>query len=308
MDDAAKTGGNTQQVPATPVTRERDLSFLWPLIEKIRAVEIKFQGEAPAGNAPAAPAGAAQPGAAPGNTAPAADVEARLKALENEIVAIKQTLHDTFGALARGVSEAAAAVAEAGNVELPPQSGRRVVFAAVLSVALLLLAHWLVVIAYDLPTLVLRLVSIAIPLPIALWLTLRCRIKPWVEISIAVAIGAVAVFGMAYVTSVHEKTAFLPENMREWRETFEYIASIAFAYLTGVLISSALQARSGARNRAGEATLRLAKVLAFVTGRAIASGPQLKKHVDTVQSLVNNLMPVASAIVAAVTGLKGILG
>ena len=60
-----------------------------------------------------------------------------------------------------------------------------------------------------------------------------------------------AVFGMAYITSIHEKTAFLPENMREWQETLEYIASIMFAHLTGVLVSSAMQARSGAQNRAG---------------------------------------------------------
>ena len=207
--------------------------------------------------------------------------------------------------MTKGVSEAAATVAEA--VELPPHSWRRVVFAAVLSVSLLLLAHWLVVFVYDLRTLVLRLVSIAIPLPIALWLTLRYRIKPWLEISVAVAIGFVAVFGMSYLTSILEKTSFLPENLREWRETLEYIASIAFAYLTGVLISSALQAHSGARNRAGQATLKLAQVLASVTGKAITSGTQLKKHVDSIQGLINNLMPVASAIVAIVTGLKGIL-
>ena len=81
-----------------------------------------------------------------------------------------------------------------------------------------------------------------------------------------------------------------------------------FAHLTGVLLSSAMQARSGAQNRAGEATLRLAQVIAFVTGRAVANGPQIKKYVETVQNVVSNLMPVASAIMAIVTGIKGILG
>lgn len=159
---------------------------------------------------------------------------------------------------------------------------------------------------YDLPTLVLRLVSIAIPLPLAVWLTLRHRIAPWFEVLFGFVVGTIAVFGMAYVISVHEKTAFLPENMREWQETLEYIASIMFAHWTGVLISSAIQARSGAQNRAGAATLRLASVISSVTGRAVASGPKLKKHVDTVQSLVNNLMPVASAVMAFVAGLNGI--
>jgi len=305
MDEQPKTGAGVVQEGAEEASAaQRDLSFLWPLIEKIRAVEIKFHGEAPAGNALAA---AVQTDATPGSKVPAADLEARLKTLEGEIAAIKQTLQDALGVSTKGVSEAAAAVTEAVWVELPPHSWQRIAIAAVLSIALLLLAHWLVVFVYDLPTLGLRLVSIAIPLPIALWLTLRHRIEPWFEIVIAVTIGSVAVFGMSYVTSVLEKTAFLPGNMREWQETIEYIASITFAYLTGVLISSARQARFGVRNRAGEATLRLARVLAFVTGRAIEHGPKLQKHVDTVRGLVNNLMPIASAIIAVVTGIKGIL-
>ena len=192
--------------------------------------------------------------------------------------------------------------------ELLPQRWPRLAAAAVAVVIMLLAAHWMIVFVYDWPTLVLRLVSIAIPLPLAVWLTLRYRISPAMEILFGLVIGAIAVFGMAYVTSIHEKTAFLPENMREWQETLDYIASIMFAHLTGVLLSSAMQARSGAQNRAGEATLRLAQVIAFVTGRAVANGPQIKKYVETVQNVVSNLMPVASAIMAIVTGIKGILG
>jgi hypothetical protein len=293
MDDQTKSGGGSQQAADTPGAR--DLSFLWPVIDRIRAVEIKFQADS------AAPAGEAS-----GGQDLAGGVEARLQALETDIAAIKQTLQDTLGALTSGVAEAADAVAEA-RVELAPPSSSRVVFGAAVSIGLLLLAHWLIVFVYDKPTLVLRLVSIAIPLPIGLWLTLRYRIHPWFEVAIALTIGSLAVFGMSYVTGIHEKTSFLPENMREWQETIEYIASIAFAYLTGGLISSALQARSGAGNRAGQATLKLAQVLATVTGKAIEKGPQLKKHVDMIHGLVNNLMPVASAIVAVVTGLKGIL-
>jgi hypothetical protein len=179
--------------------------------------------------------------------------------------------------------------------------------AAVTTIVLLLIAHWLTVFAYDLSTLVLRIVSIAIPLPVAIWLTLRYRIKPAIQIAIAVAIGLVAVFGMSFVTSVHEKTSFLPENLREWREMLEYVASIAFAHLTGVLISSALQARSGARNQAGAATLKLALTLASVTGKAVKTGSELKKHIDSIHGLINNLMPVASAIAAVVAGLKSVL-
>ena len=274
--------------PPLASASERDLSILLPLIDKIRAVEIKFQGDAP----PGAPA--------------ASGVEARLKALEDDVAAIKQTLQATLGAITQEVSAAAAAVAAAA-VELRSQTWLRVACAALLTVVLLLVAHYLVVFVYDMRTVVLRLISVVIPLPIALALTLRHRVNPWIQLGVAFAIGLAAVFGMSYVTSVHENTSFLPENFREWRETLEYVASIAFAHHTGVLISCALQARSGARNRTGEATLKLAQTLASATGKAVKTGTELKKHVDSIQGLINNLMPVASAIAAVVAGLKGVV-
>ena len=91
---------------------------------------------------------------------------------------------------------------------------------------------------------------------------------------------------MSYVTSLHKHTSVWPENLREWRETLEYVASIALAHHTGVLISCALQARSGARNRAGEATLKLARALASVTGKAVKTGNELKKHVDSIHGMI----------------------
>ncbi len=293
MDSHSKADGNQASNAGAP---ERDLAFLLPLIDKIRAVEIKFQGDA----VPGSPADATVAGAGH------ADIMSRLAALEAEVAAVKATLQDTLGALSREVSDAADAVAAAA-VELQPQTWRRIVFAAVTTIILLLVAHWLVVFVYDLRTVVLRLISVVIPLPVALWLTLRYRINPWRQIGIAIAIGLIAVFGMSYVTSLHEHTSVMPENFREWRETLEYVASIAFAHHTGVLISCAMQARTGARNRAGEATLKLAQSLASVTGKAVKTGTELKKHVDSIHGLINNLMPVASAIAAIVAGLKGVV-
>jgi len=275
-------------VPPQPSGAERDLSFLWPVIDRIRAVEIKFTADS-------------VESAASGAVTPKPGIEVRLKALEDDIAAIKQALHNA-------PRDAADAAPAGPAIELSAHRWHRVAAAAIATVLMLLVAHWLIVFVYDKPTIVLRLVSIAIPLPAAVWLTLRHHIVPWWEILYGLALGAIAVFGMAYVTSVHEHTSWLPENMREWQETLEYTASIMFAHLTGVLISSAIQARSGAQNRAGAATLRLAQMIAFVTGRAISGTPKIKEHVDSIHGLVTSLMPVASAIMAIVTGIRGFLG
>jgi len=276
--------------PGQPVTPDaaaepRDLSFLWPALDRIRAVEIKLVAD----------------DAAAQNT----DVTARLKALEADVAAIRDVLHQALGTPKAGAR--AEPEPEAEPPELLPQTAGRAALGIVTAVALLLLAHLLVVFALDLPTLVLRLVSIAVPLPIALWMTLHRQIRPRLEVLMALSIGILAVGAMSLVVSVHEHDSFLPENGREWRETLEYVASIAFAYATGVLISGTVQARSGAPNRAGQVTLKLAKAVASVTGKAIKTGPEIKRHVDLIQALINFLALLTTGFMAVVTGLRAVL-
>jgi hypothetical protein len=296
MDDHAKSEPEAKQAAAPDAgSGARDLSFLWPLIDRIRAVEFKFQGDGPA--------------------QPTADLEARLTTLENEVAAIRRTLQEAAGQEAAS-QEAAGASADGGRaatptvteaVELQPQSWRRAAFGSATAVVLLLVAHYLAVFAFDLPAVILRLASIAIPLPIGIWMTLHRRIRPWLETSMAVSVGLIAVGAMSYVVSVHDATPFLPQSGGEWRETAEYVASIAFAYATGVLISAALQARSGAPNRAGQLTLKLAQAITAVTGKAITTGPQIKKHVDLIQALLNAAVLLTSAVMAVVTGLRSVI-
>lgn len=286
MDDHAKSEPEARQAAAPDAgSGARDLSFLWPLIERIRAVEFKFQVD-----------GSAQPNA---------DLEARLTTLENEVAAIRRTLQEAVGASTDGGRSVVAVVTEA--VELQPQPWTRAAFGSATAVVLLLVAHYLAVFAFDLPAVILRLASIAIPLPIGIWMTLHRRIRPWLETSMAVSVGLIAVGAMSYVVSVYDATPFLPQNGGEWRETAEYVASIAFAYATGVLISAALQARSGAPNRAGQLTLKLAQAITSVTGKAITTGPQIKKHVDLIQALINAAVLLATAVMAVVTGLRAVI-
>lgn len=108
---------------------ERDLSFLWPVIDRIRAVEIKFSTDEGAGGAPAA-----------AGSPPKPNLEARLKALEDEVAALKQSMQGTLGALSDGVAAAAAEVSAAA-LELAPQRWWRVAAVAVSVVLLLLIAH-----------------------------------------------------------------------------------------------------------------------------------------------------------------------
>lgn len=289
---------NPNQEAFSQSTREsdqrRDLSFLWPVIDRIRAVEIKFDGDA-----------LAQVNAA-GGIHP--DVEARLAKLEAEIAAMKEVVQNAAGVL-NAVGAAADAASSAAPHEYPAHSWKAVTATIVFTVALLLVAHWLIVVVYDMKLLVLRLASIVLPLGIALAFTVNRRIVLRYEVPVAIVIALLAVFGMSYVTAVVEKTTWLPENAREWRETIEYVASIALAYVTGVLVSSAWQAHVGrATGRVGETTLKMAQSLAKVSGHALDTGSKVGKQVKTIHDLINTAMPAATAVASVITGVNSVLG
>ena len=275
----------------------RDLSFLWPVIDRISAVEIKFNGDVSPPQA--------QDGSDPTATRP--DFEARLRTLEAEIASIKEMMQTATAVLSTGYA-AGASPAIAESAGYPARSWKGITCCIGLSVALLLLAHWLIVFVYDLRTIILLLASILIPLAVAIGFTLRRRIVLKFEMAIALSIGLLAVLGMSYITSVLEKSPLLPQNPREWMETLEYVASIGFAYFTGVLMSNAWQNRfDSSRARMGATTLRVAKTLAKATGQALETGTRVGKQVKSIQDLINAAMPVGTAVVSVITGVNSVL-
>lgn len=102
---------------------------------------------------------------------------------------------------------------------------------------LLLVAHTLITIVYDLNVVYLRLISMLLPLPFGFWL-IRDEPRTLLPWFIGIAFLAVAsVIGMSAIVAAVDQTSVLPRNAFEWRELLEYSASIAFSFLTGMLVS-----------------------------------------------------------------------
>src|SRR5262245_27929863 len=102
-----------------------------------------------------------------------------------------------------------------------------------LPVILLIAAHFLIVVTLDISPLFLRLASIAIPLPFGFMVVWRLHHGIEWAIADGILIGLLAVTGMLIAVAVIDKVPVLPDNARDWRETLEYVASIALANITG---------------------------------------------------------------------------
>lgn len=148
--------------------------------------------------------------------------------------------------------------------------------------ALLLIAHALITVVYDLKLIYLRLISILLPWPFGFFLfrEQQRELLPWFAATAFLAIASV--IGMSAITSLVDHTPILPHTGFELREVLEYSASIAFSFFTGMLLSR------------------------FGSNKA----PQ-----DKLQNITTNIKAIGGAIatflttcVSIYTGLKGVIG
>lgn len=108
-------------------------------------------------------------------------------------------------------------------------------------IALLLVAHFVITILFDIAPLYVRLSSFAIPLPFGLALILLSHHGIRWAITYGLAVGLASVLGMMTVVGITDNVPVLPTDVREWREMIEYVASIMLAYVTGHILGALMQ-------------------------------------------------------------------
>ncbi|MEO6278665.1 hypothetical protein [Roseateles sp.] len=164
---------------------------------------------------------------------------------------------------------------------------------------LLLAAHYVIVMALDLPTLWLRLASLAIPLPFGYLLQRGSSAGALRNLLLAAITAALAVLGMSVVVALVDGATVLPANARELREFGYYVVSILLSLVTGMVI-----ARSQAPSPQGRWLTRAA-----TTAWGAARDPvALQKQLDALRNLGITVMATATALGSVASGLKGVIG
>jgi hypothetical protein len=110
-------------------------------------------------------------------------------------------------------------------------------------IVLLVLAHYLIIMAFDLNTLVLRLATVAIPLVLGFLLYRRTGLGPVVALLLGVGIGTISVFGMMTSVALVDGAPIVPSMRRDWQEAIEYLVSIVLAAAGGNLLARSITAR-----------------------------------------------------------------
>jgi hypothetical protein len=171
---------------------------------------------------------------------------------------------------------------------------------------LLLLAHWLIVIVYDTKMIYLRIISMILPLPFAYFLfkSHAHKLFPWFVGVVFLAISSV--IGMSWITSLVDRTPIWPQNFFEWKEVLEYSASIAFSFLTGMLLGGVAYAGKQRRRQDG-----IMNMLIKVASTQSAGGVSIQGMHGLMKSLQDyggTVVALGTTAVSIYTGLKGIVG
>lgn len=237
-----------------------------------------------------------------------AALEKALAAQQEQMAKLEARLAELEQRPQAAMESAAVAIVEQAEEEAPPSVATRLgaclaMFAVPL--VLLLLTHWVLLFIYDVRPLYLRIATLVLPIPFGMVLARRyADMLGWSALT-GLLLGLLSVFGMLTVTALIDNVPLLPQNARDWRETFEYVTGIGLAFFTGSLIGHAGHAAQALRHR------QPPKVIVLVA-RAFKTNERGEMAVEAlakrIHKLVNTATPAVAGAASFYAGIRGVLG
>jgi len=171
--------------------------------------------------------------------------------------------------------------------------------------ALLLLAHVLITVIYDVNLLYLRVASMMLPLPFGFYLFKNRKRHLFAWFVATAGLAAASVVGMSAITAWVDHTPVMPQTLVEWREFLEYAASIAFSFLTGMLIGGMAYHRTHRAQTHKETPFLSALVTGFAKGNL--SPADLQKTIKKLEDMGGSLVAAGTTAMSIYTGLKALM-
>ncbi|MCK1303322.1 MULTISPECIES: hypothetical protein [unclassified Bradyrhizobium] len=189
--------------------------------------------------------------------------------------------------------------------------GTHAVLYVVIPSVLLMVTHVLVTITFNLSPIPLRIASIVFPLLFGLMAYPLHRVSALGALLLAFLAASISILAMLTVTGFHDRVPILPTVWIEWREVFEYGASILLAFVSGNMLGVVIfQVLPRVLSRGGKPNafaFRVARLLGQHVGEE-----QLRRRARLIQDLMQTVGPLAGVAATAVgsiyAGLKGMLG
>ena len=177
--------------------------------------------------------------------------------------------------------------------------------------ALVMAAHFLIVAFFDISVLYLRLASIAIPLPFGfalVWFS-HTHIR-WSFLN-GICVGLFSVVGMLAAVSLVDNVPLLPQDFRDWRETLEYVTSIALATVTGSSIAIFVRRMFRHTSQSTGGPSPIAMAVARMIGRPVGAHAlrrRAQKIQDNFRTIATGAATFAAGAGSLYTGVRSVFG
>src|SRR5262249_11938836 len=168
-----------------------------------------------------------------------------------------------------------------------------------------------IVVALDISPLYLRLAPVAIPFPFGFALLWFSHTDVRWSILDGIFAGLFSAGGMLAVVALVDNVPLLPQSLRDWRETLEYVASIALATVTGSGIAILVRRMLPRTLDSTRAPTPAAITIARTAGRHVGT-PALRRRAQKIQDNFGTIATAAAALAAGAgsiyTGVRALLG
>ena len=238
------------------------------------------------------------------------------KHLIDETKALREEVEDLRAEvkILRAQNERALAEAAARRAQTPVQGAAdEFLRYGVVPIVLLLIAHFLLIIMWDRPTVYLRIVSILIPM--AYGFIFAKRHQPslgWVAV-VAASVSVLAIGGMSVAVGMHDNVPVLPSDRQEWSEDLQYFISIALAYLTGALLAGLVRRTTEIAMTPNRAIQWIAQTAPMLSSkRNLAKGKKNKavlmiERALGIQQMVTGMVAATTTAVSIYTGVMSVM-
>jgi hypothetical protein len=171
----------------------------------------------------------------------------------------------------------------------------------------LVVAHFFIIVQFDLRLVFLRAALFGLPLLFGLLFGDNNERNLLWDIGAGFTVAVLSTFAMLVVVSKIDQVPIMPEGAAEWLELGYYVASIAFGFFTGALVRQIVAALLSPVAPRGKVVAGISK---FIATRIAGQETAIDKHLKTikqVQTLITSVIAVSSAVISIASTL-GITG
>lgn len=168
----------------------------------------------------------------------------------------------------------------------------------------LIVAHFTIVIEFDLSLIWLRLISIIIPFCCAAILRNNEKIKSIEILFAATIMSCISLFVMALLVSKIDRVALWPTNRTEWIEFIEYGVSILTGFITGFLFRRAYLIFNCPQN---SLLMRESKFAQLIKSKFSIKDSKGELSAEKLSGIITSSASIITAIISLVSGLNKFL-